>query len=76
MTVVENIHHYVQKLPDPLQLEVLDFVRFLLFKREQALTLEQDEAEWSELSLTLAMQGMEDEEMPVYTTDDLKVVFS
>lgn len=34
-----------------------------------------EEQDWAELSLAFAMQGMEDEETPVYTTADLKVVF-
>lgn len=35
----------------------------------------QEEQDWAELSLAFAMQGMKDEETPVYTTADLKVVF-
>jgi len=31
--------------------------------------------EWSKLSLTMAMRGMEDEEEPVYTIADLKEPF-
>jgi hypothetical protein len=76
MTVAENIHQYVKKLPNPLQREVLDFVRFLLFKREQETTPEQDEIGWSNFSLASAMRGMEDEDTPIYTVDDLKEVFS
>ena len=72
----ENHLQYVQMLPDPLQQEVLDFVKFLLFKQEQETTLEQDEIEWSNFSLASAMRGMEDEGTPIYTTDDLKEVFS
>lgn len=75
MTTLENIHQYAQMLPDSLQQEVLDFVRFLLFKREQEITPEQDDMEWSNFSLASAMRGMEDEDTPVYTTDDLKEVF-
>lgn len=75
MTTLENIHQYAQMLPDSLQREVLDFVRFLLFKREQEITPEQDDMEWSNLSLASAMRGMEDEDTPVYTLDDLKEVF-
>lgn len=71
MTIAENIHQYVQMLPDPLQREVLDFVQFLLFKQEQETTLEQDEIEWSNFSLASAMRGMEDEDTPIYTTDDM-----
>ncbi|MCP4370727.1 MAG: DUF2281 domain-containing protein [Deltaproteobacteria bacterium] len=76
MTIAENIHQYVQMLPDTRQQQVLDFVRFLLFKREQETTPEQDEIEWSNFSLASAMRGMEDEDTPIYTTDDLKEVFT
>ena len=76
MSIAENIHQHVQKLPDPLQQEVLDFVRFLLFKRGQETISDQEETEWSGFSLASAMRGMEDEETPIYTTDDLKEVFS
>ena len=75
MTTLESIQQYAQMLPDSLQREVLDFVRFLLFKREQETTPEQDEIEWSNFSLTSAMRGLEDEDTPVYTTEDLKEVF-
>ncbi len=75
MTTLESIHQHVQMLPDSLQQEVLDFAKFLLFKREQEITPEQDEIEWSEFSLASAMRGMEDEDSPTYTTDDLKEVF-
>jgi hypothetical protein len=34
-----------------------------------------EDSAWSELSLASAMRGMEDEETPVYTMADLKVVF-
>ncbi len=76
MAISERIHQYVQMLPDTLQQEVLDFVRFLLFKREQETTPEQDEIEWSDFSLASAMRGMEDEDTPIYTTDNLKEIFS
>ena len=75
MTTLESIHQYAQMLPDSLQREVLDFVRFLLFKREQEIIPEQDDLEWSNFSLASAMRGMENEDTPVYTTDDLKEVF-
>jgi hypothetical protein len=75
MTTLESIHQYAQMLPDALQREVLDFVKFLLLKREQETTPEQDDIEWSNFSLASAMRGMEDEDTPVYTTDDLKEVF-
>ena len=76
MTITESIHQYVQMLSDTLQQEVLDFVKFLLFKRDQDITPEQDEIEWTNFSLASAMRGMEDEDTPIYTTADLKEVFS
>lgn len=75
MVVAERIHQYVQKLPASLQVEVLDFVEYLLSKLEHE-SAQPSEFTWSNLSLTLAMRGMEDEDMPTYTTADLKVVFS
>lgn len=75
MLMTERIHQYVQKLPQPLQAEVLDFVEYLLSKVEHE-PVQQDETVWSHLSLTFAMRGMEDEDTPAYTTTDLKVVFS
>ena len=75
MVVAERIHQYVQKLPASLQVEVLDFIEYLLSKLEREAD-EQGELSWPALSLTLAMRRMEDEEMPAYTTADLKVVFS
>ena len=75
MIVTERIHQYVQKLPEPFQTEVLDFVEYLLQKAERE-TVQQDELAWSNLSLELAMRDMEDEDTPNYTTADLKEVFS
>jgi len=74
MAVADRIHRYVQKLPEPLQAEVLDFVEYLLSRAEQAES-EEDGRSWSALSLSLAMRGMEDEESPEYTLDDLKEAF-
>jgi hypothetical protein len=55
---------------------VLDFVKYLLFKKEQEVLSGQDDSAWSNLSLELAMRGMEDENLPVYTREDLQEVFS
>jgi hypothetical protein len=76
MTVTESIQQYTQKLPTSLQLEVLDFVKYLLFKKEQEIVEEPDELVWSSLSLDLAMRGMENENAPLYTFEDLQEVFS
>jgi hypothetical protein len=71
MALVEKIQQYVQRLPAPFQAEVLDFVEFLLRK-----SAHHEESDWSELSLASAMRGMETEDIPLYTTADLKVVFA
>ncbi len=75
MPMSERIQRYVEKLPQPLQAEVLDFVEYLLSKVERE-TSQQDEADWAALSLAFAMRGMEEETEPNYTTHDLKVVYS
>jgi hypothetical protein len=78
MAVVDKIHRRVLVLPEPLQAEVLDFVEFLLSKVEVEL---QDDApdfdhfEWSNISLAMALRGMEDEEEPNYTMADIKEMF-
>ena len=64
-----------QRLPTSFQVEVLDFVEYLLAKAERE-AVRQKEKAWSDLSLSIAMRGMEDEDTPTYTTGDLKVVFS
>jgi len=75
MVIAEQIQQYVQKLPVSFQAEVLDFVEYLLAKAERE-ALRHEERAWSDLSLVSAMRGMEDEEAPIYTPADLKVVFS
>ncbi|MBI4178511.1 DUF2281 domain-containing protein [bacterium] len=75
MVIAEKIQQYVQRLPAALQAEVLDFVEYLLAKVEGN-TLLQEERTWSDLSLTYAMRGMEEEDTPTYTVSDLKAIFS
>ena len=75
MAITEKIQQYVQKLPAAFQAEVLDFVEHLLTKVERGTPREEERA-WSDLSLALAMRGMEDEVTPTYTVSDLRVVFS
>ncbi len=75
MTITEKIQQYIQRLPSSFQAEVLDFVEYLLVKAERE-TLRREARAWSDLSLALAMRGMEDEATPTYTPADLKVVFS
>ena len=66
MIVTEQINGKLQQLPLTLQGEVLDFVEFLLHKNGDG------ENEWSEFSLSNAMRGLEDDDIPEYTEADLK----
>ena len=74
MSVAEKIYKHIQELPETLQAEVLDFVAYL-----EAKATRQDGAydhfASSEISLALAMRGMEDEAHPEYSKDDLKGEF-
>ncbi len=68
MSVSKILQQYIQMLPEKDQAEVLDFVKYLLSKQRQ------EEENWSELSLAMAMRGLEDEEA-LYTPDDLQETF-
>ncbi len=74
MTVIDKIHRRVLILPELRQAQVLDFIEFLLTKGNPDVQ-DIDTLEWSNLSLTMAMRGMEDEEEPAYTIADLKEAF-
>lgn len=75
MALSERIQERVERLPAPFQAEVLDFVEYLLAKAEREV-IQQERRDWSRRSLSSAMQGMEEEDVPPYTPADLKVVFS
>ncbi len=74
MAVAEKICEHLQNLPESVQAEVLDFVGYL-----EAKSLRQGVAQEpftpAEISLALAMRGMEKEELPEYSRDDLKEMF-
>ncbi|MBM3892532.1 MAG: DUF2281 domain-containing protein [Verrucomicrobia bacterium] len=74
MSVTEQILEHVRALPEAAQAEVLGFVEHLESKIGAGKSSQEDE-EWSALSLSHAMRGMESEASP-YLTDDLKEVFS
>ncbi|MFW6157838.1 MAG: DUF2281 domain-containing protein [Planctomycetota bacterium] len=74
MTVVEKIAVRLQHPPEPLQEEVLDFVRFLESK-SGARSVAEEREEWLAGSLANAMRGLEDEP-ELYSVDDLREVFS
>ena len=74
MIITEKIQEYVQRLPTPLQSEVLDFIEYLLSKAERDIP-RRESASWSDFSLTSAMRGMDNEETLSYTVADLKALF-
>jgi hypothetical protein len=76
MAINERIQESLEKLPSELQAEALDFIEYLLNKSEREAEQQREDAQWNDLSLALAMQGLEDEAGPIYTEADLKVVFS
>lgn len=63
--IVENIHF----LPKSKQIELFDFVEYLTQKTER-----EENKTWSDLSITSAMRGMEDEKT-TYTIDDLEEIY-
>ena len=66
MAVLEQIQEKVKSLPEPAQHQVLDFVDYLLNLSRQ------EDLQWSKFSLRWALRGMEDEEWPEYSTQDMK----
>ena len=74
VSVAEQILRHLESLPDSLQAEVLDFTEYLEAKARAGKT-KQEEAEWSALSLSQAMRGMESEPAP-YSEEDIKEAFS
>ena len=68
MTTAERVHEQVQKLPEPLQAETLDFIEFLM----QCQSIRKEDLDWSRLSLAAAMRDIEDEDLPIYDESDLK----
>lgn len=71
MTSTEQITDRLQKLPGPLQREVLDFIDFLAHRIAQREAVS-EEAEWKKFSLAQAMNGLENEDSPEYSEADLK----
>ncbi len=70
MSLANKIINNVKELPELKQIEVLDFIEYLRLKTER-----QKNIEWSTLSLSSAMRGMENEQSH-YSLNDLKESFS
>ena len=74
MILAEKIIQCVQSMPEPLQMEVLDFVEFVASRRERYESAA-EHPDWNVFSLATAMRGMEEEDTPDYSEEDLKVTF-
>ena len=70
MSLANKIINNVKELPELKQIEVLDFIEYLKLKTER-----QENIEWSTLSLSAAMRGLENEQS-YYSVNDLKESFS
>ncbi len=70
MTVTEKILQHIQGLPESLQAEVLDFIEYLESKKIVTKN-DEENRDWSILSLSSALRGMENESS-LYTVSDLK----
>ena len=71
MSTIDKINERIKKLPEGSQLEVLNFVEFLLsnsFKKEE----KSQKTLWYEFSLNQAMRDMEDEPLADYKISDVK----
>jgi hypothetical protein len=66
MKTAEVIYQKVKALPEASQGEVLDFVDYLTQK------LRREDATWSEMSLSNALRGMENDVWPDYDEKELK----
>lgn len=70
MTVPETIIEHVRILPEPIQIEILDFIEYLEIKK-----VTREDKNWNKFSLSQAMCGMENEQT-LYTPEDLQEAFS
>ena len=71
MKTIDRINKRIRRLPEKAQIEVLNFVEFLLSKSgkiEEGADIEI----WNKLSLDQAMRGLEDDDMPDYSESDIK----
>ncbi|MBI4209379.1 MAG: DUF2281 domain-containing protein [Deltaproteobacteria bacterium] len=73
MYIAKKIYQDIRELSESAQAEVLDFIEFLRSKKTSRNAA--SNSEWSSLSLTSAMRGMEKEKSPQYNLKDLKEKF-
>ncbi|HEY9705381.1 MAG TPA: DUF2281 domain-containing protein [Allocoleopsis sp.] len=61
------IHQKIDILPENQQIQVLNFVDFLINKN-----IKQENELFNQFSLSQAMEGLENDNLPEYTEQDLK----
>jgi hypothetical protein len=71
MSIKQIIQDKIDTLSEEKQTEVLTFLNSLI-ESQNEYDLQQENDEWSRFSLEQAMQGLEDDNLPEYTEQDLK----
>ena len=74
MSTAEKIYLYLQELPEALLNKVLEFIENLDGKSDLDFA-KQKENSWQNFSLSMALSGMVDDDLPEYSIEDLKEVF-
>ena len=64
MSTAERIRRQIQRLPEPMQQEVLNFVEYLPQK------LRKDDQDWSALSIQAVLRDLEDDVWPLHEDQD------
>ena len=67
MSTLELLAHKVESLPGALQLEVIDFVDFLLTRDEKQ--SRNEDKQWSTFSMQNAVRGFEDDPVTYSKSD-------
>ncbi len=71
MSIKQIIQDKIDILSEEKQTEVLTFLNSLI-ESQHEYNYQQENDEWSRFSLEQAMQGLEDDNLPEYTEQDLK----
>ncbi len=72
MSIKQIIQDRIDVLSEEKQTEVLTFLNSLIESQHEYDHHQQENDEWSRFSLEQAMQGLEDDNLPEYTEQDLK----
>lgn len=73
MDTIEKINQQTRDLPEDYQTEVLDFVEYLANKVrvKRRINPGVEDQDWLHFSLSQALKGLEDEDIPIYFESDL-----